>query len=217
MNSKFSKQLVTPLPPGRHNEGGIMMRALLIFSFLFAGTPLFGCSGASGSTPPAQSPDSIVDSESGRQDHGEPKPGEGGSGSTTSSPSPNPLIDSREPDPKRGLPELSFRHLGMHIGGESNSPKSKAPFLSAISEQEEAILNCYRLVDRPGKPGSFGLDLFVGRQGGAPEIRGVRQKIGDESFVACMRSAFLRVEFEKPERPTVLSYSLLFVLDQDDS
>lgn len=125
-------------------------------------------------------------------------------------PATNPLLDERVPDESHALPELRFRHLGMHIGGGSNTPQSKEPFLNAISEQEEALLSCYRLINDAGKNGSFGLDLYISRSGGAPEIRSIRQKIGDETFVHCMSDAFLNVRFGPTERPTMVSYSLLF-------
>ncbi len=127
----------------------------------------------------------------------------------------NPLIDERPPDPERALPELSFEHLGMHIGGESNSEESKRPLLQAIAEQEEAYLLCYRLVEQPAKGGSFGLDLLIKSNGGTPEVQTVRQKLGGEPFVQCMTSAFSKVNFRPLERPTMVSYSLLFVLEGD--
>ena len=123
------------------------------------------------------------------------------------------LEDDREPDPSKSLPELSFSHLGMHIGGESNSPESKRPWLKGIEAGQEDLLRCYRYVEEPESGGSYGVDLYVGRSGGAPEVRASRQKIGGEKFDACMKQAFEKLNFQKPERPTVLSYSLLFSLD----
>jgi len=125
----------------------------------------------------------------------------------------HPLLDDREPDQAHALPELSFKHLGMHIGGESNTAESKQPYLSAIERQSEALLRCYRWVDEPARGGSFGVDLYVGTAGGAPEVRGVRTKLGGESFQKCMTAAFLAVDFSPTKRPTVLSYSLLFALN----
>ena len=122
------------------------------------------------------------------------------------------LEDNREPDPSKSLPELSFSHLGMHIGGESNSPESKRPWFKGIEAGQDDLLRCYRYVEEPESGGSYGVDLYVGRSGGAPEVRGSRQKIGGEKFDACMKQAFEKLNFQKPERPTVLSYSLLFSL-----
>ena len=54
--------------------------------------------------------------------------------------------------------------------------------------------------------------LFVhgGRQGGKPEVRGMRQKLGGSEFEGCMKEALLGVDFHKPVRPTVFSYSMRF-------
>lgn len=132
-------------------------------------------------------------------------------------PASNPLLDDRTPDIAHALPELSFRHLGMHIGGGENTPQSKQPFLDAISVQEEAILLCYRLVNDAERNGSFGLDLYVKKAGGAPEIRAVRQKLGNEQFVSCMSNAFLNVRFAPIDRPTMVSYSLFFEMKHGPS
>jgi hypothetical protein len=103
----------------------------------------------------------------------------------------------------------------MHIGGESNSAQSKRPWLSDIEREGDAILLCYRHVQVPGQVGSFGLDLYVGVDGGRGEIKGMRQKIGGEAFERCMQQAFSSIDFHRPERPTMLSYSLLFEFDSD--
>lgn len=126
------------------------------------------------------------------------------------------LLDEREPDPTRGLPRLSFSHLGMHIGGDSNSAAAKRPWFDGIEAGETGLLSCYRFVHEPESGGSFGVDLYVGREGGAPEVRGSRQKIGGAEFERCMTAAFEALEFRKPSRPTVLSYSLLFELEAYD-
>lgn len=101
----------------------------------------------------------------------------------------------------------------MHIGGESNDPDSKKPWLVAIEEGDHEILSCYRHVSEPMKGGSFGVDLHVGAAGGHPEVRAVRQKIGDKVLEECMTRAFSSLNFQKPERPTMLSYSILFKME----
>lgn len=126
----------------------------------------------------------------------------------------HPLIDEREPEPEAALPRLSYKHLGMHIGGESNSTESKRPWFNDIERHEEAILSCYRFVSEPRKGGSYGVDLYVSTKGGSPSVRGSRQKLGGEEFDGCMRQAFLGVDFHRPERPTVLSYSIFFELQE---
>lgn len=126
---------------------------------------------------------------------------------------PHPLADDREPDPSGALPELSYQHLGMHIGGEPNDADSKKPWLDAIERGEEGLMRCYRLVDQPMKGGSVGVDLYVTTRGGSPEVRATRQKMGGDDFEACMKKAFEALSFHAPERPTVVSYSILFQME----
>jgi hypothetical protein len=121
-----------------------------------------------------------------------------------------PLEDGRGPEPSRALPKLTMRHLGMHIGGESNTDEAKRPWLAAIQRSEEAIFACYRFVQKPLDGGTVGIDLYVGKAGGHPEVRKTRQRIGGDEFDTCIREAFSRIRFAPPERPTVLSYSLRF-------
>ena len=120
------------------------------------------------------------------------------------------LEDGRKGDPSRALPRLSFRHLGMHIGGGPNDAESKRPWLRAIEAGSIELLSCYVHVQQPEQGGSYGVDLYVGKAGGAPEVRDSRQKLGDEQFDNCMRAAFTSLQFLASEQPTVLSYSLLF-------
>lgn len=102
----------------------------------------------------------------------------------------------------------------MHIGGEANAPENKARWFADIESQSDAILRCYRFVEVPGSEGSLGLDLYVSAAGGAPEIRAIRQKLGPEGLSECMRAAFSRIAFHRPGRPTVISYSLFFEIEE---
>lgn len=120
------------------------------------------------------------------------------------------LVDGRAPDPKRGLPEISMRHIGMHIGGESNSDEAKRPWLKAIEREETRILFCYRAVKDPMAGGTVGVDLYIGKSGGQPDVRKTRQRLGEADFDDCVRKAFGAVRFPAPKRPTVVSYSLRF-------
>ena len=172
--------------------------------YLLVGCALSACATTTTAHGPATS---SVDVGAERSTNNTPSPS---IADQSSEPIVNPLIDERAPDESRALPELRFKHLGMHIGGGSNTPQSKKPFLNAISEREETLLLCYRLINDAGKSGSFGLDLYVAKSGGAPEIRAIRQKLGDQEFVRCMSDAFLTVQFAPTERPTMVSYSLFF-------
>jgi len=103
-----------------------------------------------------------------------------------------------------------MRHIGMHIGGEANTDEAKKPWLLAIERQELALLKCYRLVSSPLAGGTVGVDLYVTAQGGNPEVRKTRQRLGGDEFDVCIRSAFQRTKFPAPKKPTVLSYSLRY-------
>lgn len=171
-----------------------------------------GCAPAS----PSEAPQGGVESSNDASEHAgsnQPSSSRGATGSESSE-SDHPLSDEREPDPEAALPRLTYKHLGMHIGGESNSRESKRPWLDDIERHEEAMLSCYRFVTDPRKGGSYGVDLFVSTKGGSPEVRGSRQKLGGEEFDACMRRAFLEIDFHRPERPTVFSYSIFFELEE---
>jgi hypothetical protein len=123
------------------------------------------------------------------------------------------LPGGEEPTPDKALPELGVAALGMHIGGGSNTPEEKAPFQRALERQFPAFLECYRLVEDPWSGGSFGVDLKVGRSGGAPTLEQPRTKIRGGGFKECMLGALGKVQFEKPKAgPTVLSYSVMFTL-----
>jgi len=124
-----------------------------------------------------------------------------------------PLPAGEEPTPDKALPELRVEPLGMHIGGGSNTPEEKAPFHRALERQFPELLECYRFVEDPWGGGSFGVDLKIGRNGGAPTLEQPRTKIRGTGFKECMVSALGRAQFDKPKAgPTVVSYSVVFTL-----
>jgi hypothetical protein len=109
------------------------------------------------------------------------------------------------------LPELTVRTVGMHIGGGPNDDQTKTFFRKRVEERFEDFRHCYLLVTEPGKGGTFGADLAIGRDGGNPKIKQPRTAMGGAAFQECMLGAFSRINFPKPPRgPTVISYSLRF-------
>jgi hypothetical protein len=115
------------------------------------------------------------------------------------------------PDPSRSLPEVTVRTVGMHIGGGPNDDPSRARFREAVERRFEAFLECYKAVEDPGKGGTFGVDMFIPREGGRPEVRQPRTAMGGSDFRACVSTAFAATEFERPPKgPTVISYSIRF-------
>jgi hypothetical protein len=109
------------------------------------------------------------------------------------------------------LPELAVRTVGLHIGGGPNDDQTKAFFRKPVEERFEDFRRCYSLVAEPGKGGTFGADLAIGREGGKPKISQPRTAMGGAAFQECMLGAFSRISFPKPPRgPTGISYSLRF-------
>ena len=130
-------------------------------------------------------------------------------------PAPTEAAPPSPPPPagERSLPELTITSVGLHIGGGSNDDAARAPFKRAIEARFEDFRRCYLLVDEPGKGGTYGVDLFIGRDGGKPDVRQPRTGIKGAKFRDCMLAAFNTVSFEKPKAgPTVISYSLRFDL-----
>jgi hypothetical protein len=130
---------------------------------------------------------------------------------------PNADIDpSRWPEARRraaSLPEVRVENVGLHIGGEPNTPKTKAPFLRAVAEQFRQFRLCYRLCNSPRRGGIFGVDLRIERGGGTPQLRQPRTRMGGPEFRECVMEAFRGVHFPRLAKPTMISYSLRFVLD----
>ena len=115
------------------------------------------------------------------------------------------------PDPSRSLPEVTVRNVGLHIGGQPNDAASKEPFQTAVAAKFEDFLACYRDVVEPEKGGTFGVDLFIRRAGGNPEVRQPRTGMKGEAFKECVVDVFRSVDFERPRYgPTVISYSIRF-------
>jgi hypothetical protein len=111
------------------------------------------------------------------------------------------------------LPEVTLRNVGLHVGGGSNDEAEKEPFKRALEARFDDFLRCYRGVEQPEKGGTFGVDLFIGRAGGKPDVRQPRTAIRGDGFRQCMIDAFSNVEFDRPRAgPTVISYSLKFEL-----
>jgi hypothetical protein len=111
------------------------------------------------------------------------------------------------------LPEVVVENVGFHIGGGPNDDATKEPFKRAIEPHFAELLRCYRQVSEPEKGGTFWVDLFVDREGGAPEVRQPRTGMGGAEFRDCVVDVFRSVEFERPKLgPTVFSYSIRFTV-----
>jgi len=174
-------------------------------SFLVLG--LAACTPRQGQAPQAETPTAGNGAEVPTESTTPTAAAEAGNG-----PGPNPLVDDRAADEAHALPRLSVKHLGLHVGGGSGSEDERTALLKALERGQLPVLDCYRLVERPGTSGTFGADLFVAAAGGRPEVRAVRHKLGGPEFEACMASALGKVNFGPQVRPLVVSYSLRFEL-----
>jgi hypothetical protein len=113
--------------------------------------------------------------------------------------------------PATPLPEVVVESVGMHIGGGKNDEAEKAPFKSAIEPHFPEFRRCYQHTEQPGKGGTFGVDLFIDRDGGKAEVRQPRTGMSGEKFRNCVVEVFKSIDFERPRAgPTVISYSLRF-------
>ena len=137
-------------------------------------------------------------------------------GSDEAMPPPaSPGIDPTQlPESERramSLPEIRVENVGLHIGGGSNTAQAKEPFLRAVARHFESFRMCYVHSEDPTRGGVFGADLYIPRGGGHPEVRQPRTGMAGARLRDCMVDAFGQVEFERPGKPTVISYSLRFV------
>ncbi len=123
-----------------------------------------------------------------------------------------PAAPGDAPPAPTALPEVKVENIGLHIGGGPNDDASKLPFKQAIEPHFDAFRKCYALVDEPAKGGTFGVDLRVARDGGKPEVKQPRTGMKGKGFRECMVDAFREVEFERPHKPVVFSYSLRFTV-----
>jgi hypothetical protein len=109
------------------------------------------------------------------------------------------------------LPEIRVENVGLHIGGGPNTAEAKEPFLRAVARHFRDFRLCYVHSEDPTQGGVFGADLYIPRRGGHPVVRQPRTVMAGARFRKCMVDAFGNVEFERPGKPTVISYSLRFV------
>lgn len=142
----------------------------------------------------------------------EPEPAAPSPASTAEAPA-EPAAPAGEPG-AGALPQVIVENVGLHIGGGPNDDATKAPFQQAIAQHFAAFRACYVKAEQPEKGGTFGVDLFIRRDGGKPDVRQPRTGMRGTEFRQCVVRAFEQVEFAKPPRgPTVISYSLRFKLE----
>jgi hypothetical protein len=114
-----------------------------------------------------------------------------------------PVVASGPP-----LPEVSVKSYGLHIGG--GHADEREPIQRTLEYSFPRFLDCYPLVENPGKEGTFGIDLVVPAAGGNPELRQPRTAFRGDAFKGCMLKVFQTVRFKPQRRATAVSYSVKF-------
>jgi biopolymer transport protein ExbD len=129
-------------------------------------------------------------------------------------PTAPPAVEPAPAGSGGSLPEVIVENVGLHIGGGPNDDASKAPFLRTVQQHFPAFRACYVKAEEPRRGGTFGADLFIGKNGGKPEVRQPRTGLKGAELRDCLIRAFEQIQFDKPPRgPTVVSYSIRFRLE----
>jgi hypothetical protein len=112
----------------------------------------------------------------------------------------------------RSLPEVIVRNVGLHVGGGPNDETTKAPFKRAVEPHFDDLRRCYTKIGEPGKGGVIGVDFQIPREGGKAQVSELRTGMKGPEFRDCVKAVFQTVTFEKPSKPTVISYSVEYSL-----
>jgi pyruvate/2-oxoglutarate dehydrogenase complex dihydrolipoamide acyltransferase (E2) component len=174
---------------------------------------MLGVSACSASTPPAP-----VASSTATQEAPPPAPA---SASVAAAPSAAPVATaapvasaapSADPVADAALPKVKVENIGMHIGGGPNDPPTKEPIRRSVAPHFDEFKRCYLKVDDQKKPGDFGVDLLIPKEGGKlKKLDRVRTTLSGEGFRDCVVQVFEGIEYLKPKGGlTKVSYSIRF-------
>ena len=113
------------------------------------------------------------------------------------------------------IPNVNVANIGMHIGGGPNDNVTKEPIRSSVQPHFDAFRRCWGLVADQKKPGDFGVDLTIEREGGRAAVSHPRTALKGEGFTECVVKVFDGIEFKRPKGgKTTVSYSLRFTPDR---
>ncbi|MCL2824516.1 MAG: hypothetical protein FWD57_11040 [Polyangiaceae bacterium] len=109
------------------------------------------------------------------------------------------------------LPAVSVKNIGMHIGGGPNDSVSKKPIGDSVTPHFDALRACWVRVEDKSKPGDFGVDLLIPRDGGLAKVSHPRTALKGDGFEECVVAVFAGIDFIKPKTGlTMVSYSVRF-------
>jgi hypothetical protein len=124
-----------------------------------------------------------------------------------SAPAPSPAgVGAEQPVPD----DVSVRHYGLHIGGARDIEGVKDSYLKPIEKHFDEFRRCHALAKNRGLKASFGVDLLLSPSGGVPKVKDYRTLIKGKDFQLCALGVFAQVRWPLPEKPTIISYSVLF-------
>jgi hypothetical protein len=115
-----------------------------------------------------------------------------------------------EPASDAPLPDVEITNIGMHIGGEKNTPEQKKPIRDAVQKHYDELRRCYAEEQNPDATITFGVDILISRPGGLARITHPRSGFGRKSVTNCMVGVFEKIEFPSAGKPMMVSFSLRF-------
>jgi hypothetical protein len=124
---------------------------------------------------------------------------------------PETQPDAEAPGDSAPLPDVAVTNIGMHIGGEKNTAKQKAPIRDAVKKHYDALKRCYAEGEQP-KEAIFGVDMRIKKEGGLAKISNPRSGFKSKAVKQCLVAAFEKVEFEANPRnlAQMVSFSVRF-------
>lgn len=158
-------------------------------------------------SPPAPSAEPVVSAE---------RPAAAPAPASASAPAPvvaaaPAASDAVAPTSEQPIPnDVSVRHYGLHIGGAKDIEGIKDSYLKPIERHFDEFRRCHALAKNRGLKASFGVDLLLSPAGGIPKVKDYRTLIKGKDFQACALAVFAQVRWPLPEKPTIISYSVLF-------
>ena len=106
--------------------------------------------------------------------------------------------------------DVELVHMGLHIGGGPNDDATRNPLLERIKGAFPAFKRCYPKAAQGPANASVGVDLLIPTKGGNATVKSYRSVLKGSEFESCMKESFGAIEFKEREKPTMISYSVLF-------
>jgi hypothetical protein len=130
---------------------------------------------------------------------------------TNAPPTPKTAEPTRGESTTSVVYKVNLKTIGLHVGGGPNDDATRKPLLALLELSFPDLQRCAeQLSPLPTQLTSFGIDLYIGAQGGHAEARQIRTRLGPEAFRVCVKQALTALRFPAPPQPRVISYSVGF-------